>query len=96
MRHAAKVIAIGIGGLVLAVALSLGAFALAGRSVGEPATAVQLTTPSPTHGSKSDTHVRGATPTASPDEHGGATPASGGAGTPQPEDHGGGGHGSDD
>ena len=86
MRHTAKVILIGLGGLVLAVALSLGAFALAGRSVGEPATAVQIATPSPPHGSKPDHHDQGATPTAHDD---GSSPEPG-------DDHGGGGHGSDD
>jgi hypothetical protein len=95
MRHTAKVIAIGLGGLMLAVALSLGAFALAGRSVGEPATAVQITTPGATHGSKPDHHDQSETPTptptASPDDHGGGS-------SPEPgDDHGGGGgHGSDD
>ncbi len=76
------IIALGLAGLVLAVSLSFGAFALAGRSVGEPAT-VQLTTSSPAHHHPKE---RTETPTPPPSS------------SPSPDDHGGGGggHGSDD
>lgn len=42
MRRALTVIGLGMAGLALAISLSLGAFALAGRSLGEPATAVRI------------------------------------------------------
>jgi hypothetical protein len=40
-----KAIGLGVVGLALAVSLSLGAFALAGRPLGEPATAVRISGP---------------------------------------------------
>ena len=90
------VVALGVGGLALAVALSLGAFALAGHSLGEPASGVLVPVTSPsrivsdTHGSH--TQTPSASPSPSP-----TTAPSGGGGSPSPgDDHGSGGHGSDD
>ena len=45
MRRGLKAIGLGVVGLALAVSLSLGAFALAGRPLGEPATAVRISRP---------------------------------------------------
>ncbi len=62
-----KVVALGVGGLVLAVTLSLGAFALAGRSLSEPGTAVQIPGPGVSESPKSERspssgHTPGLTP----------------------------------
>ena len=90
----------GAAGLVLAIALSMGAFALAGRAVGEPASAVQISTPAPVKHSPGE-HVSPTTtrPTQSPaDDHSSSPSAlTGSGGSPQPaDDQGGGGHGADD
>ena len=64
MRHALWIVLLGLGGLSLAVALSLGAFALAGGPLREPISGVVL--------SESTRHVGavpGTLPTASPDRH---------------------------
>lgn len=94
MRRALGIVGLGLAGIVLAVALSLGAFAIAGSAVGEPATAVHISTPLP-HSPTDDrsSPVRAHTPSApaSPsDNHGGGS-------SPEPaDDHGNLGHGSDD
>ena len=109
MKRTLTIIGLAIAGIVLAVALSVGAFALVGDPLSEPATTIQVptnatrspsedhTTPSPTD--RPSTPSETASPTASPsDDHGGDGGTSGG-GEPEPgDDHGGdgGGHGSDD
>jgi hypothetical protein len=42
MGRIAKVVAYGLGGIVLAVAMSLGAFALAGSTLSQPTSAVRI------------------------------------------------------
>ena len=99
MRHALWMVMLGLGGLSLAVALSLGAFALAGNSLREPISPVVLSKSSPRTGSQAAT-----SPTASPEKHHGggsdtdtatappATSAPSDDHNPRP----GGGHGGDD
>ena len=92
MKHILTVVALGLGGLALAVALSLGAFALAGHPLGEPATAVRVPAAGHSNGPSGDSHSPSPTTTPFPspsDDHGGGSPSPG-------DDHGGTGHGSDD
>jgi hypothetical protein len=51
MNTTLKTILMGLGGLALAIMLSLGAFALAGRSLSEPPTALLAPSPSTAGGS---------------------------------------------
>lgn len=100
MRKIMTVVVLGVGGLALAVTLSLGAFALAGHSLGEPANVlVPVTTPSRSASSDHGTHTH--TPSPSPEaEPGGSSPttapSSGGASPSPADDYRGGGHGQDD
>lgn len=92
MKRLLTMIGLGMGGLALAISLSLGAFALAGRSLGEPA-AVRISQVSikehvkpgkASVTSAPDQHASGS-PTASPaDDHGGPTD---GGGRPSPSPH---------
>ena len=82
MGRNARIVAYGLGGVVLALGMSLGAFALAGSTLSEPPPTVRIVgttqTPRPT--------VTPSTASASPDDHGDAsadpTP------TASPDDHG--------
>jgi len=105
MKRTLTIIGLGVAGIVLAVALSVGAFALVGDPLSEPATTIEVPagpTPSPTEDRATPAPTnRPSTPSssASPsDDHGSnsGTGASGGSGSG--DDHGGsgGGHGSDD
>jgi len=101
---------LGLGGLALAVALSLGAFALAGHSLGEPANGAIVPVTSPSRSASNDHSSHPHTPSASPspDAEQGGSPSSGGGSSPTTapssggsspspaDDHGGGGHGQDD
>jgi hypothetical protein len=76
-----RVIALGLGGLVAALALVVGAFALAGQQIAQPAGVpifTTSTTPSPTPGddrtaSPSPERERTESPSPSVDDHGGGT-----------------------
>jgi hypothetical protein len=86
MKGVLKIVAFGLGGLALALALSLGAIAIAGRSLGEPPRPLQvpstdqahltspgaIRTPKPSGG---DDHG-GQSPSASSDDHGQSPSAS--------------------
>jgi len=86
MGRNTKMVAYGLGGIALALAMSLGAFALAGSTLSEPPPTVRIVgatqTPRP--------HAATATPTASPDDHGGGTNEPTPAASASPDDHGGG------
>jgi hypothetical protein len=103
-KEVLRAIALGIGGLVVALVLTVGAFAIAGQDISQPAGVPIITvTPSPSsgqHGTE-DEHSPDPNETASTsvDDHGaGANPDDGGAAaTEGPDDHGSGsGSGSDD
>jgi hypothetical protein len=84
-----KTILMGLAGLALAVLLSLGAFALAGRSLGEPPTAVPAPSPSAAgngHGPSGDD----ASPSGTPTHQGSASPTVRPSASPSVDDHGGG------
>jgi hypothetical protein len=76
-----RMIALGLGGLVVALALVVGAFALAGQQIAQPAGVpifTTSTTPSPTPGddrtaSPSPERQRTDSPSPSVDDHGGGT-----------------------
>ena len=89
MRKSIGMVLLGLGGLVAAIALTVGALALAGDDVGS---VVQPTLPSPSSPSSTPQETR--SPSPSVDDHGGddgtATPSA------SVDDHGGGGSGSDD
>jgi hypothetical protein len=96
MRRVLTVIGLGVGGLALAISLSLGAFALAGRSLGQPATAVQISESptkdhaghdhaSPSPGAK---HHADGTPTSSPVEDHSGSSGGGGGGSSTTTSHG--------
>jgi hypothetical protein len=97
-----KTILLGLGGLALAVLLSLGAFALAGRSLSEPSTSV----PAPSRAADGGRAPSDdPSPSSTPTHRGSATPSTRPTETPSPDDHGGssddhsgpgGGGGSDD
>jgi hypothetical protein len=96
-----RVIALGLGGLVLALVLVVGAFALAGQQIAQPAGVPVFTTsmtPSPTPGddgtaSTSPEHERTDSPSPSVDDHGGNTGESTSGGSSGSDDGGGsGGH----
>ena len=67
MGRKTKMVAYGLGGIALALAMSVGTFALAGSTLSQPPPTVRIVgvtqTPRP--------HAATATPTASPDDHGG-------------------------
>jgi hypothetical protein len=88
MRKTIGMVLLGLGGLVAAIGLTVGALALAGDDVGS---VVQPTLESPSSGGSS-AETRSASP--SVDDHGGddRTPSA----SPSVDDHGGGGSGSDD
>ena len=96
VRRALGIAGLGIAGIVLAIALSLGTFALAGRAVGEPATAVHITTSAPHTPSGERSPSPAATHTHPPKTP--ATPIVHGSGSsPEPADeHGEPEHGTDD
>ena len=109
MKRTLTIIGLGVAGIVLAVALSVGAFALVGDPLSEPATTIQVPaspTPSPTEDRATPSADEPAIDTAgtpsssaSPsDDHGGNSGTGGGGGSGSGDDHGGsgGGHGSDD
>ena len=85
MGRNTKVVAYGLGGIALALAMSLGAFALAGSTLSHPTSTIRIvdvsqTQPHPSAGSwvpsfSPDPHpaTSAPTPSASPDDHGGAT-----------------------
>jgi hypothetical protein len=96
MKGVLKIVAYGLGGLALALALSLGAIAIAGRSLGEPPPPLRvpttdqghLTTPGATRSPKpsvGDDHG-GQSPSATPSDDHGDSDGSSGSGT---DDHGG-------
>jgi hypothetical protein len=96
-----RVIALGLGGLVAALALVVGAFALAGQQIAQPAGVpifTTSTTPSPTPGddrtaSPSPERERTESPSPSVDDHGGGTGESTLGGSSGSDDGGGsGGH----
>jgi hypothetical protein len=88
-----RVIAMGVAGVVVAAILSLGAFAIAGGSIGEPARPVSV--PSGHEATHSPGPSKAASPTTSPepsDDHGGASPgtsthASGATASPSDDSH---------
>jgi hypothetical protein len=72
---ALRVIAMGVAGIVVAVILSLGAFAIAGGSIGEPARPVSV--PSGHETTHGPSPTKAESPTTSPepsDDHGGGSP----------------------
>ena len=85
MGRNTKMVAYGLGGIALALAMSLGAFALAGNTLSQPPPTVRIVgatqTPQP--------HAANATPTASPDDHGGGTTEPTPTASASPDDHGG-------
>jgi hypothetical protein len=92
-RSLLRAIALGIGGLVVAMVLTLGAFAIAGQDISQPAGVPMFTAPSasPSPGHDGDDH-RSPDPKASKspssgDDHGGGVQPSPGGGA---DDHGGG------
>jgi hypothetical protein len=95
MKRLFTVAGLGMAGLALAISLSLGAFALAGRSLSEPPTAVRIAEspakPHARHEQASPSHRpehQGSTPTQSPTgDHGGSSGGSEG-GAPSPTSHG--------
>jgi hypothetical protein len=96
-----RLIALGLGGLVAALALVVGAFALAGQQIAQPAGVpifTTSTTPSPTPGddrtaSPSPERERTDSPSPSVDDHGGGTGESTSGGSSGSDDGGGsGGH----
>ena len=107
MKRTLTIIGLGVAGIVLAVALSVGAFALVGDPLSEPATTIQVpasptpsptedrATPAPTNRPSTPRHSSSASPS---DDHGGNSGTGGGGGSGSGDDHGGsgGGHGSDD
>ena len=105
MKRTLTIIGLAIAGIVLAVALSVGAFALVGDPLSEPATTIHVpasatqspsqdrATPSATD--RPSTPSASATPSASPsDDHGGNSGSGGGGGSEPGDDNSG--HGSDD
>jgi hypothetical protein len=94
MRRWLAVVGFGIAGILVAIALSLGAFALAGKDIGEPASTVNIVASTPTPersgspkpeqteqpGHKDD-KAGGSTPTATVDDPGGGSGSTEG-GTP--------------
>jgi hypothetical protein len=112
VKRTLTIIGLGVAGIVLAVALSVGAFALVGDSLSEPATTIEIpasptTTPTGDRGTPSPTSkpsTRSETPSgppsssASPSDDHGASDSGGGSGSEPSDDHGGdgAGHGSDD
>lgn len=96
-----RVIALGVGGLVVALVLTVGAFALAGQQIAQPAGVPIFTTstsPSPGHDdepteSPSPDHERIESPSPSVDDHGGGSGESTSGGSSGSDDGGGsGGH----
>lgn len=91
MKRIITMVVLGIGGLVIAVALTLGALAVASNSLGDVVRPrLDQATDQPTPTPSSDDHgSSSATP--SVDDHGGATPSVGdhGGASPSGNDHGG-------
>ncbi len=91
-----RVIALGLGGLVVALVLTVGAFALAGQQIAQPAGVpifTTSTTPSPTPGddrtaSPSPERERTDSPSPSVDDHGGGTGESSSGGSSGSDDGG--------
>ena len=105
MKRTLTIIGLGSAGMVLAVAVSVAAFALVGDSLSEPASGgihvPAATSKSPSHDATRTQTPSPSTPTpsASPsDDHGGNSGEGGDGGSEPGDDHGGsgGGHGSDD
>ena len=86
MGRNTKMVAYGLAGIALALAMSLGAFALAGSTLSQPPPTVRIVGVTQTPRSHSVT----STPTASPDDHGGGTTEPTPSATASPDDHGGG------
>ena len=86
MGRNTKMVAYGLAGIALALAMSLGAFALAGSTLSQPPPTVRIvgTTQSPRPHTTTPIH------TASPDDHGSETPEPTQATSASPDDHGGG------
>ena len=84
MGRNTKMVAYGLAGIALALAMSLGAFALAGSTLSQPPPTVRIVGATQTPRS----HAATATPTASPDDHGDGTTEP--SATATPDDHGGG------
>src|SRR4029450_10355537 len=82
MNRTLRAIALGLGGLVGALLLTVGAFAIAGRRIAQPAGVPIFTTtttpsPSPDHtGSPSPKHDHTESPSPSVDDHGDGSGAS--------------------
>jgi hypothetical protein len=70
---ALRVVAMGVAGIVVAVILSLGAFAIAGGSIGEPAQPVSVPSGHETTHSPSSTKAESPTSPEPSDDHGGAS-----------------------
>ena len=99
-RDVVRAIALGIGGLVVAIVLTAGAFAIAGQDISQPAGVPTLAaTQSPDHERDDDSRSPDPKKTASPsvDDHGGGSGSDDGGSTATegPDDHGSG-SGSDD
>ena len=84
MRRLVIVLGYGLAGLVVALGLTLGAFALAGQEIAEPAgPPVFTSSPEPTPDATTSEEARSpkpertASPSASPDDHGGDSGNSG-------------------
>jgi hypothetical protein len=100
MKRFVVMLGYGLGGIIVALGLSLGAFALAGRQIGEPATPVQpaFSVSASQAPSEAPTQTRSSepteTPTSSPSHDDSSSSGSSGSGG---DDHSGGGHhGGDD
>jgi hypothetical protein len=95
-----RVVALGLGGLVVALVLTVGAFALAGQQIAQPARMPIFTTstsPSPGHDderseSSSPDHERIESPSPSVDDHGGGSGKSSGGSSGSDDGGGSGGH----
>jgi hypothetical protein len=88
-----KTILMGLGGLALAIVLSLGAFALAGRSLSGPPTALLAPSASPAGGSRPSHAV---SPEPSPSRQGSSSPSAQASASASSDDHSGSGSGSSD
>jgi hypothetical protein len=89
-----RAIALGVGGLIVALILTAGAFAIAGQDISQPAGAPMFTapsSPSPSHENGDRSPGPKQSPTVSPaDDHGGASSGSDDDGSGSSEGSGGG------
>ena len=85
MGRNTKMVAYGLGGIALALAMSLGAFALAGSTLSQPPPTVRIV-----GATQTPRQAPTGTPTASPGDRGGGTTDPTPTASASPDDHGGG------